>query len=140
MSTLEELRSDKPWDHTFDYAQQVARHLGIEIVPPSTRQRKSSRRLQDYVVLESTGSREERSTSQEYKVHFYFCVLDTFLPQLRSRFTQRNLALMRGIQACFPGSKHFLEPEQLKPIVDFYELDQVAVTTEAMVAKNTAEW
>ena len=102
MSTLEEFRSDKVWDHTFDYAQQVARHLKIDIVPPSTCQRKSSRRLQDSFVLESTGSREELSTSQECKVHFYYCVLDSFLSQLRNRFTQQKPCTPERNSGLFP--------------------------------------
>ena len=102
MSTLEEFRSDKVWDHTFDYAQQVARHLKIDIVPPSTCQRKSSRRLQNSFVLESTGSREELSTSQEYKVHFYYCVLDSFLSQLRNRFTQQKPCTPERNSGLFP--------------------------------------
>ena len=139
ISTLEEFRSDKTWDHVYDYVQQVARHLRIDIAPPLARQRKAPRRLEDYVVLESTstGSREELSTSQEYKVHFYYCVIDTFLSELKSRFTQQNITLMRGIQACFPQSETFLDPEKLKPIVDFYGLDQETVITEAKIAKHT---
>ena len=131
ISTLEEFRSDKAWDHTFDYAQQVATHLKIDIAPPTCR-RKSTRRLEDY-VLESTGSREALSTSEEYKVHFYNCILDTFLSVLKRRFTQQNLALMRGIQACSPHSDDFLEPEKLKPIVDYHD----AIISEAKLAKHT---
>jgi len=65
------------------------------------------KRFDDSVVVESTGSRECQSTSDEYKVNVYLPVLDRFLLELKECFTTRNMKIMNAIQACNPHSKDF---------------------------------
>lgn len=141
--TLEEFRSDEVWEHTFEYAEQVAKHLNIASSAPAqstrSRQRSQNHRLEDYVIMERTGSREVYSSSESYKIHFYYSVLDTFIAQLKHRFTRENLMLMKAIQACSPQSQQFLEPEELKHIVELYELNKTDVMIEAVIAQNTLQ-
>ena len=44
---------------------------------------------------------------------------------------------MRAIQACCQVSTHFLEPDHLQPLADYYDLDFVALRMEVRLAKRT---
>ena len=57
--TLQEFREEKSWENLYDYAKSVAELRGIDIATHShvQRARRPPRRLEDMVVLESTGSR-----------------------------------------------------------------------------------
>ena len=89
----------------------------------------------DTVLLESTGSREALTTSQEFMVGLYYPVLDAFLMELNHRFSGRSLELMKAIHACNPQCSQFLEPEQLQPLVDCYSLDSESVRMESILCK-----
>jgi len=75
------------------------------------------------------------TTSQEFKVNFYFPILDAFLMKMNHRFGERNIELMRAIHACNPRSSQFLEPEHLHPLVN-YNLDSESVRMEAILSKQ----
>lgn len=139
ISTLKEFRSDVTWSKTYAYAQQVAKCLKVQVIPLSRRRlpRECTRQLEDFVVTESTGSRDTLFTSGEYKVHLYYCILDRFICEINSRFTKENLDLMKSIEACSPQSKNFLNPDQLKALVDHYNLNEDAVMVEASIVRNT---
>ena len=89
------------------------------------------------VILESTGSHEQLTTSQQFKVSLYYPILDAFLIELNHRFGERNVKLMRVIHACDPQSSQFLKPEQIQPLVDYYSLDSESVRMESRLSKQT---
>ena len=136
--TLEEFRSEHSWDHLFTYVENVANlHTIDEVGPRPRRKRLLPNRLQDAVVLEYTGSMEVWTTNQQFKVALYYPILDAFLTELKRRFNDRNVNIMRAIQACSPVSTHFLELDYLQPLADCYDLDCVALRIEAVLAKCT---
>ena len=47
--------------------------------------------------MEYTGSRECMSTNDDYKVNVYLPILDSFLLELKERFTTRNMKIMKAI-------------------------------------------
>ena len=100
--------------HLFDYAQQVAElhDIPVNSLQPKRHTRLPSR-FDDSVVLESTGSRVCISTNDEYKVDVYLPILDSFLGELKERFSTSNVKIMKAIQACSPQSKDFLDPDSL---------------------------
>ena len=107
-STLEEYRSDIMWDKVYKYAHSICNVRGIEILSPTPlRQKRPPKRFDDSVLLESTGSREHLSSSEEYKRALFFPILDAFLAELNRRFNEKNVDIMRAIQACNPHSKDF---------------------------------
>ena len=56
ISILEEFRSDSQWNHIFKYVKDVADLHGISVdLPQPCRHKQLPKRLQDGVVLESTG-------------------------------------------------------------------------------------
>ena len=84
------------------------------------------------------------TTSQQFTVGLYYPILDAFLMELNHRFSGRNIELMRAIHACNPQCSQFLEPEQLQPLADCYNLDNESLRMESilckwMLAKKTLE-
>jgi len=57
--------------------------------------------------MKSIGSREALNSSKSLKVSLYFCILDSMLGELRCRFEDKNLEIMKAIQACNPQSPNF---------------------------------
>ena len=76
---------------------------------------------------------------KNFKINFYFPVLDAFLSELCRRFDDKNTALMQAIQACNPVSKDFLSPSALKPLVSLYNICEKVVTMKATLAKGSLE-
>ena len=94
IETLEEFRSDASWSHLFSYIKQVAELNEIAVTEyHQKRQRRLPSRFEEGVVLESVGSRESMSTSDEYKVKVYFPVLDSVLAELKERFNFQMVKL-----------------------------------------------
>ena len=140
IETLADLRTDTYWNRRFTYIESVAKLHSIDIIGNRlSRKRKLPSHLcnADTVLLESTGSCEALTTSQQFKVGLYYPVLDAFLMELNRRFSGRNLELMKAIHACNPQCCQFLEPEQLQPLVDCYNLDSESVRMESILCKQT---
>ena len=55
------------------------------------------------------------------------------------RFDDKNIDIMRGIQACNPSSRSFLSPSALQPLIESYNFDGDAIDMEAKLAKRTLE-
>ena len=87
-------------------------------------------RLSDAVVLESNGSHEELTTSEQFKVGLCDRILDAFLMELNRRLNEKNVEHMRVIHACCPQCTHFLEPETLLPLVHNYKLDSESLNLD----------
>lgn len=89
--------------------------------------------------MESIGSRESLSCSEQYKRELYFPVLDAFLSELNRQFDNKNVEVMRGIQACNPTSEQFLSVPMLTPLAELYGFDTVVLEMEAKLAKRTLQ-
>ena len=87
--------------------------------------------------MESTGSSEALTTSQQFKVGLHYPILDAFLMELNHIFSGKNVELMRAIHACNPQCSQFLEPEQLQPLADCYNLDSESLRMESILCKRT---
>ena len=120
----------------YNYAKRIAELHEIDIdAPTSTRRRRPPKRFEQTIILESIGSRESLSCSEQYKRALYFPVLDTFLSELKRRFDNKNVEVMCGIQACNPTSEHFLSVPKLVPLAELYGIDKVVLEMEAKLAK-----
>ena len=86
--------------------------------------------------MESTGSREVSNSSNELKV-MYFCILDLILGELKRRFENKNLKIMRAIQSCNPQSSEFLNYETIYPLTDHYSLNVNLLQTECRLGQHT---
>ena len=139
IKTLTDIRNDKAWDHLYKYTQDIARLNNIEISWSTTarpsRSKRLPQRLQTGIVMESTGSREVSNSSNELKV-MYFCILDSILGELKRRFENKNLKIMRAIQSCNPQSSEFLNYETIDPLADHYSLDVNLLQTECRLGQH----
>ena len=60
IETLETFREDKEWEHLHDYAISVANSRNIDVgIDSQERRRQPPRRLDDVVVMETIGHREQ---------------------------------------------------------------------------------
>ena len=84
--------------------------------------------------MKGTGIRDERDN---YKINLYYPVLDSFLSELKRRFSDKNKDIMQALQACCPTSHNFFNTSHLQPLVITYELDGEALKSETQVAKQT---
>ena len=88
-------------------------------------------RVSSFIASEALGHQPYRA------VGLYYPILDAFLMELKRRFTHRNISIMKTIQTCSPESAHFLEPDQLQPLAEHYNLDYETLKLEAILAKRT---
>lgn len=67
VSTLKEFRNDSQWNHIYEYVKEVADLHGIsEDLPRPCCWKQPSKRLQDGIVLESTGARDVSPSLSEH--------------------------------------------------------------------------
>ena len=72
------------------------------------------------------------------KVSVYFPILDSILSELKKRFDNKNISLMKAVQCCSPSSADFLEMDKLMPLVDSYGfIDKHLLQMECVLAKRT---
>ena len=71
------------------------------------------------VVYETIGQGETSTLSikEEFKSQLYYPVLDQFLHELKQRFDDQNIDLLRGISVCTPKSSNF---EDLRSFSEMY--------------------
>ena len=135
-AALQDYRSDEMWSKLYSYAVSIAEKHNIDInVADGHRRKRPQRQLDDCVIYESVGSREEVTTSQEFKQKLYFPVLDVFLAEIERRFDDKNIDIMKAIQACHPDSEAFLCINALQPLIENYALDKDAIESECFMEK-----
>ena len=132
VETIETFCSDDEWEKVFRYCENVAKLHNIPIA--TSQSRRPPKRFDDGIVLETTGIRDE---SDSYKINLYYPVLDSFLCELKRRFSDKNKDIMRALQACCPSSHNFFNTSHLQPLIITYGLDGEALSSETQVAKRT---
>ena len=136
--TLQHFRSDAEWSKMYKYVGDVATLHNIrETSLRPQRQKRLPKRLNDAVVMETTGSRNIVSNSENFKVCLYYPILDAMITELQRRFDNKNLELMTSFQCCVPESPHFLDIDHLLPAAEFYELNKDSLAMECVIAKRT---
>ena len=86
--------------------------------------------------MESTGAKEIVETGESYKISLNFPILGAIISELRNKFDNKNLDLMRAIQCCNPSSSQLLEIDYLLPLIESYScLNKDHVTMECTLAK-----
>ena len=136
-SLLTEYRTTTYWKKLHEYSSKVAELHDITIDPPTgrRRKRKQPRRLEDSIVLETVGSRDPASTSEEFRCHFYFPILDKFLAELSNRFDEKNIVIMNGVSSCTPSSTNFLSMCNLNDFAEAYGIETGALEVECRLIK-----
>ena len=118
---LNELRdNEERWGQIVKCTKDFAELHDIDITSSirPRRRRVVPRRLEDDIIMETTGVREHNSTYDQLKTSLYLPIIDCMLFELNQRFTSHNLDIMRAIQSCYPQSSSFLDPQKLVSIID----------------------
>ena len=138
IETIEVFRCDDEWEKLLSYCEDVAKLNNIPISEcTQPRIRRPPKRFDDGLILETTGIRDRGLNSVSYKVNLYYPVLDSFLSELKRRFTDKNKDIMRALQACCPTSSNFLDISHLQALITAYNLDLEVLRSETQVAKRT---
>uniref|UniRef100_A0A1X7VG33 HAT C-terminal dimerisation domain-containing protein n=1 Tax=Amphimedon queenslandica TaxID=400682 RepID=A0A1X7VG33_AMPQE len=117
--------------------QQLLTHdIPIQSGRDQGRRRKRPRHLEESVILETVGSWESQSTSDEICYQFYFPVIDTFICEMNHRFGTRNLTIMNGILSCTPASATFLSLPDHTSIAGQYDIEIQSLATECSLVKT----
>ena len=138
IQTFKDFRTNESWNKVFEYAVNVAQLHSVEPVVQKKRQSKRPRRLEDAIVDTSLGHREARdatSCSEHFKVDLYYPVLDTLTSELNRHFSNKNLKILKAVQACSPHSAVFLQANSLLGHVEAYDIDADAIAIEGPLAK-----
>ena len=143
IESVQELRSDTQWQRVFAHLERIATHYGIDMTPISVARRvrhPPSRLEADFVVMSTTGVRNTSSSSRcisdEYKINFYYCIIDAVLFELNRRFDKKNQDIMLSLQACSPGSSNSLDITVLQPFIDIYNLNSEELMIEIPLVKR----
>ena len=137
IGTLEEFRTDTEWMKVLSYSKRVCNMYGIPITEfVRGRSSRPPTRYDDDVIHETTGMRDNDCSFESYKVNLYYSILDTFLHEIKRRFTDKNQVIMRAIQACCPTSSVFFDIDTLEPMITAYDLNLSNIAAEVQVAKR----
>lgn len=120
---LDECRSsEEAWNTLFEEAEVKCAENDIALEKPSrpTRKRSFPARLDEAVVMAPTGRRDQMTTLEEFKVNFFYPILDALLAELRSRFAKDTCQIIRGTSALSPKNKVFLREEVLREMASHY--------------------
>ena len=80
----------------------------------------------------------DRDTSHDIKISVYYPILDSILSEIKKRFDNKNVDLMKAVQSCSPLSSEFLEMDRLMPLVESYGfIDKDLLRMECVLAKRT---
>ena len=84
LHTLELFRSDQEWEKLYKYTTDVAVLHNISTISQRPRcSRQTPRRLQDGIILEAIGTRDNLTTSQQYKTTVYFPILNLIIVEMK---------------------------------------------------------
>uniref|UniRef100_A0A4W5QK15 DUF4371 domain-containing protein n=1 Tax=Hucho hucho TaxID=62062 RepID=A0A4W5QK15_9TELE len=100
--------------------------------------KRKQRKMGDFVVETSLGLGTELSCSQTKKTELLLPCLDRMVCELDQRFSTVDAGLLKGIQACSPNSKNFLDTSCLTEFAKHYSID--VKTEEMLVARNLLAW
>ena len=122
IDTFDSLCTDDSWN-LLCQALAFARHLEIEIVTPRrTQQRQLPAAINNYAMTNETiesSTTSNSASSDSFKVDVYFPTIDVILTEMRDRFSDINISLVKSINCLNPKSKNFLKLTFI-PLLDQY--------------------
>ncbi|KAK7925217.1 hypothetical protein WMY93_007527 [Mugilogobius chulae] len=120
VDALGDKRSAEAWAQIWECASNMCEMLGINMQPPEVRRKTHPRRLQDFVVNAETTLREPMQTSEEYRIHCFFPVIDRLVSELTRRFSSESCHILKGVAAVNPKHQTFLNKTALLPMARHY--------------------
>ena len=81
-------------------------------------------RLQTGMIVSepiSQGRSEAETLNDFMRIEIYFPIIDTALTELRRRFSDNNIAILRAVCALIPDTENFLDADVLQPMAAHYK-------------------
>ena len=132
-------RQDKEWDRTWTAAIDRAQSSNADL-PTVGRSRQRPRQIDDFVLMESTGRRDQPSGQDDpktfHRTHTYYPVIDAMSSEMDRRFSSTNRMIMTGVSACYPKAATFMSADALNGLAKHYDLDSDSLNTECTLAKD----
>ncbi|XP_056594206.1 zinc finger MYM-type protein 1-like [Triplophysa dalaica] len=141
LETLRSMRTEEMAEKFYNQAKEIleANHLS-ETPAPGGSQKRKQKRLDDYVVESTTGTRAYVSTLDKIRNHIFYPCLDRMVSELEGRFCGVGAELMQGIKACHPAANDFLCEESLELIAKHYNMkvskEEVAVARQFLFKRR----
>ncbi|XP_056602749.1 uncharacterized protein LOC130419797 [Triplophysa dalaica] len=135
------MRTEEMAEKFYNQAKEIleANHLS-ETPAPGGSQKRKQKRLDDYVVESTTGTRAYVSTLDKIRNHIFYPCLDRMVSELEGRFCGVGAELMKGIKACHPAANDFLCEESLELIAKHYNMkvskEEVAVARQFLIKRR----
>ncbi|KAK1904504.1 52 kDa repressor of the inhibitor of the protein kinase [Dissostichus eleginoides] len=139
VDTLNEKRNVETWNAIWECASDQCASVGIEMQRPQPRRKAQPRHLQGFVVNSQTGSRERLETSDDYRNHCFFPVIDRLVSELNRRFSSESCHILRGATALNPKHKTFMDKDSLLPMAKHYGVMEENISAELHQAKRLIE-
>ena len=151
VTTVKSMKSEATFEDIWKEAETLARTVSIAIPtdelddasPERKRRKEAPRRLQDFVVLAPTVSREYPPTKESHRAIFHQ-IIDTFVAEISRRLSENDVTLQL-LETSDPRSRNFLNKEMIKTFcgkfsrfgIEFDEMSpQLNVTKNLLVAKD----
>lgn len=127
---VRELLCEAEFTQLWDTAAAAADHALTQPLP-TKRRRMLNRNLEQYVVEETVGLKDNDKTELR---RLYFGTIDAVLGEIDTRFSERNTKLATALVALDPESETFLDIKAIKHIMDL--TNSTIVEEEYVVAKK----
>ena len=107
----------------------------------SQRQRQLPSHLSDSLITEAIGTSHLTSdfSSERFKNELYYSTLDNIVKEMKTRFSDVNLTLMKSIDSLHPRSQHFLETDLLKELLKQYQVPLDGLEEQVLTFKRYLE-
>uniref|UniRef100_A0A3Q4GS89 HAT C-terminal dimerisation domain-containing protein n=1 Tax=Neolamprologus brichardi TaxID=32507 RepID=A0A3Q4GS89_NEOBR len=96
--------------------------------------RHKQRKMEDFVLEATVGSRTELNNSDTLKRELLFPCVDWMVGELDQRFCSLDAGLLKGIQACSPKSENFLSEPHLNELKLSYPENRGWMSTQNMLS------
>lgn len=113
--TFENYRNEKVFDDVWTTVLSIAEQSIICTESIPKRKRKLSSKLEATCVMSTEGSQAALNSKEFFRAGIFYQVLDMMLSELRTRFSEQNCDIMKGIQALNPSGETFCEKDVLFP-------------------------
>ena len=142
IDSFEKMRSDSEWELLWEEGLALFNHVcGNVEQPRRQRQRQLSSALSDSVINETIGTSHLRSdfSCESFRSDLYYPTLDNILKEMKLRFADINLSLMKSIDSLHPHSQNFLQTDVLEELLKQYNVPCDGLKEEVLTFRNYLE-
>ena len=139
IDSLCEQRTVESWNEIWMRASETCTALDIAMQRRPVRQSAPPRDLEEFVVDTVTGARQRLLTSDDYREHCFFPVIERLVSELKRRFSSDSSAILKGATALNPKHTTFMDKDCLWPMAKHYGITRENLFAEIHQGKRLIE-